>query len=74
MAENCSLCKTACWLILIGALNLGLVGIGGFTGSDLNVVSMVLGSWPKVESLFYVLVGLSALVKVFKFCPVCKAR
>ncbi|PIR53529.1 DUF378 domain-containing protein [Candidatus Peregrinibacteria bacterium CG10_big_fil_rev_8_21_14_0_10_49_10] len=48
-------------LVTIGALNWGLVGIGQFTGSDLNVVSMILGSWPMVESVVYVLVGLSGV-------------
>ncbi len=49
-------------LLIIGGLNWGLVGIGGFLGSDWNVVKMILGSWPTVESLIYLLVGLSALV------------
>ena len=49
-------------LLIIGGLNWGLVGIGGFLGSDWNVVKMILGSWPTVESMIYLLVGLSALV------------
>ena len=49
-------------LLIIGGLNWGLVGIGGFLGSDWNVAKMILGSWPTVESLIYLLVGLSALV------------
>jgi len=53
--------KTAHVLVLIGAINLGLVGLGDFLGNDLNVVNTVLGSWPTVESVFYVLVGLSGL-------------
>ena len=61
-----NLCPIAKILVLIGALNWGLVGIGDFMASDLNVVSMVLGSWPTVESLVYVLVGLSAVVLLVK--------
>ncbi len=56
-------------LVVVGAINWGLVGIGYFMGSDLNVVSMLLGSWPEVENLVYVLVGLGGvwmLVKKFK--------
>lgn len=48
-------------LVVVGALNWGLVGLGGFMGSNWNVVNKVLGSWPQVEWLVYVLVGLSGL-------------
>ncbi len=48
-------------LVIIGALNWGLVGLGGFAGGDWNVVRMILGSWPQVEWVVYILVGLSAL-------------
>lgn len=53
-------------LVLIGALNWGLVGLGGFLSMNLNVVNLLLGAWPMVEWIVYVLVGLSALVKIFK--------
>ena len=59
-----NLCKAACLLVLIGALNWGLVGIGHFVGTDLNVVNMILGGWPAVENLVYVLVGLSGVHKL----------
>lgn len=48
-------------LVIVGALNWGLVGLGGFLGGNWNVVNMLLGSWPTVEWLVYVLVGLSGL-------------
>jgi uncharacterized protein len=48
-------------LVVVGALNWGLVGLGGFMGADWNVVSMVLGAWPQVEWLVYVLVGVSGV-------------
>jgi hypothetical protein len=51
-------------LVIIGALNWGLVGIGGFIGQDLNVVNMLLGAWPMVEWVVYVLVGLSGVVQL----------
>lgn len=51
-------------LVVVGALNWGLVGLGGFLGGDWNVVHMVLGAWPQVEWLVYVLVGLSGLYLV----------
>ncbi|MEK7602020.1 MAG: DUF378 domain-containing protein [Patescibacteria group bacterium] len=61
-------------LAIIGALNWGLIGLGGFMGSDWNVVHMVLGSWPTVEWLVYVLVGVSAVYLVLghkKDCRMC---
>ena len=51
----------AFWLSVIGGLNWGLVGLGMFMGANWNVVNMVLGGWPAVESIVYVLVGLSAI-------------
>ena len=51
-------------LVIIGGLNWGLVGLGGFAGSDWNVVHMILGSWPMVEWLVYALVGLGAVILV----------
>lgn len=61
-------------LAMIGALNWGLVGIGGFAGSDWNLVHMILGSWPSVEWLVYILVGISGVVILFthkKDCKMC---
>ena len=52
-------------LLIVGGLNWGLVGVGMFADSDLNVVHMLLGSWGTVEAIVYVLVGLAALMKIF---------
>ncbi len=49
-------------LVIIGALNWGLVGLGGFMGSNWNLVNLLLGAWPMVEWIVYILVGLSGLV------------
>ena len=43
-------------LLLIGGLNWGLVGLFG-----LNLVNSVVGSWPMLEKLVYILVGVSAV-------------
>lgn len=42
-------------LLVIGGLNWGLVAF------DLNLVSMLVGKWPAVEKVVYILVGLSAV-------------
>jgi len=52
-------------LVIIGALNWGLVGIGGFFGSDFNVVGLILGGVSWLENLVYLLVGLAGLMLLF---------
>ncbi len=51
----------AWWLVIVGALNWLLVGLGGFMGGDWNLVHMIFGSVMALENLVYVLVGLSGL-------------
>lgn len=61
------------WILLvIGGLNWGLVGLGGFAGANWNVVNMLLGAWPQVEWVVYILVGLSALWALIKHPKECK--
>jgi len=64
--DKSALCKVACWLILIGAINWGLIGVGFFLGKDLDVVHMVLATLPQVENIVYILIGLAALMKIVK--------
>jgi len=56
-------------LVVIGGINWGLVGLGmlmsGGDMSKLNVVHMLLGSWPMVEAIVYLLVGVAAIMKLF---------
>lgn len=48
-------------LVIIGALNWGLIGIGMFLDANWNLVDILLGWAPDIEALVYLLVGLSAL-------------
>lgn len=63
MAGNDTVGKVANYLLIIGGLNWGLAGVGGFVGPNLNVVNIALGSIAggAIENIVYVLVGLSAL-------------
>ncbi|MEK7617944.1 MAG: DUF378 domain-containing protein [Patescibacteria group bacterium] len=57
-------------LIIVGALNWGLVGL-----FDFNLVMRILGGAPGIEKLVYILVGISAVVEIFthsKTCRMCK--
>jgi len=68
--------KTAKVLVIIGGLNWGLVGVGMLMGQSVdawNVVHMLLGSWPVVEGIVYLLVGVAAVIKIFGCrCKKCK--
>ncbi|PIZ73665.1 hypothetical protein COY07_01660 [Candidatus Peregrinibacteria bacterium CG_4_10_14_0_2_um_filter_43_11] len=64
---NHKCCHYFCLILLIvGGLNWGLVGLGGLLGKELNVVHMLVGTWPTVEWIVYLLVGLAAVVKLIK--------
>jgi len=52
------------WLLIVGGLNWGLVGLGGLLGSNWNLVNMIFGSLPMIEGLVYVLVGASAIYQL----------
>jgi len=59
--------------LIIGGLNWGLVGLGGFLGMNLNVVNLVFGRAPSIEWIVYLVVGVSAIVSLFNCrCASCK--
>lgn len=59
-------------LVIIGGLNWLLVGLGGFMGGNWNLVNLILGSWPMLEWLVYVLVGASAVYEIVTHKTNCK--
>lgn len=54
-------------LVVVGALNWGLVGAFHF-----NLVMTILGSMPWLENLVYILVGLSAILIAVTHKGTCK--
>ncbi|MEK7137086.1 MAG: DUF378 domain-containing protein [Patescibacteria group bacterium] len=56
MCQKSPYCCIGYILIIVGALNWGLVG-----AFNVNVVEMLLGSWPMLLRIVYVLVGLAGL-------------
>ncbi len=52
-------------LVIVGAINWGLIGLGGFFGGDWNIVHMILGSLPQLEWIVYVLVGVFGVWSIF---------
>ena len=69
----CTFCGLACALMIIGALNWGLVGLGWLLGggANWNVVNLVLGQWMWLEAVVYILVGLAGLYKLFMYPKCC---
>lgn len=61
-----SLHMVAWILLVVGGLNWGL------TALNFNLVNMLLGSWPTVEKLVYLLVGLSAVYEAVTHKKNCK--
>ncbi len=79
--SKCGDCKGCCApasigkiLLIIGGANWGLVGVGMLMSSNWNVVNLLLGSWPVVEAIVYILVGVAAVMKIFGCkCKKCMA-
>lgn len=54
-------------LLFVGGLNWGLVGLFNF-----NLVMVLFGSWPMLESLVYILVGLATVYLIVTHKSYCK--
>ncbi len=65
--QCCGVHKVAWVLVIIGALNWGLIGLVKF-----DVVTAIFGAWPMLVRVIFVLVGLSALAMLTKkMCKGC---
>ena len=71
---GCGCSKLGFWLVIIGALNWGLVGFGQLFGlGNWNVVNLIFGSLPWLEAIVYLLVGLSGIIMLTGCrCKKCK--
>jgi len=59
---------TAFALAALGAINLGLVGLGQLNGNSekFNLLKITIGAVsPQLEALFYILIGLAGLYLVY---------
>lgn len=54
--------KIAWWLVVIGALNWGLIGIGYFLNSNLNLVNLIFGRVAILEAAVYIVVGVAGVL------------
>ena len=71
VCKNCGKCGPHClakWLLIVGGLNWGLIGL-----FEYDLVTSLLGSWPWLVKLIFVLVGLAAVMALIeKGCKHCK--
>jgi len=86
MCTNCKECKSGAWcgctvsviikvLVIVGGVNWGLVGLSMISGSPTpwNLVTTLFGTWPVVESVIYLLVGIAAISSIWGCkCTKCK--
>lgn len=52
-------------LVIVGAVNWGLVGLGILVDANWNLVDLLLGWAPVLEAIVYVLVGLAGLYVLY---------
>ena len=70
----CAPAKIGGLLLIIGGLNWGIIGLGMLMGKMWNVVDMVLGRWPVVEGIVYLLVCIAAIMMMFGGCKCAKCK
>ncbi len=62
---GCTVHKVSKYLVIIGAINLGLVGLGMLMGQDLNIIGMIFASWSTGAAIVYLLIGVAGVEKLF---------
>jgi uncharacterized membrane protein YuzA (DUF378 family) len=72
--QGCVASTIGYYLVIIGAINWGLVGLSDFTMMNLNVVNLLVGGMPTLESLVYIAVGVAGVMTLIGCkCSTCKA-
>jgi uncharacterized membrane protein YuzA (DUF378 family) len=61
-------------LVIVGAVNWGLVGLGSFLDANWNVVNLAFGAFPTLEAAVYVIVGLAGLYELYFGYQLYRAR
>ena len=67
VGKSCIVCKIIALLVIIGALNWGLIGL-----MNLDLVAKLLGAGSMISRIVYILVGIAgvmSILKCFKCCP-----
>lgn len=53
--------KWGTWFLVVGGIVWGLVGLGYFLKTNLNIINLILGGIPIIENLLYIIVGVCAV-------------
>lgn len=56
--------KLSRYMIIISAINTGLIGFGYFYDVNLNIINHILHSYPVFEATAYIAIGLSAVFQI----------
>ncbi len=65
MANHKPACLVVTLLVVIGAVNWGLVGLGGLLGMNLNLVSLIFGFSATLQYVIYLLVGVAGVATAY---------
>ena len=72
MKNLCGLCKLVGLIVIIGAINWGLVAVFNF-----NLVARIFGDMTVAARVVYGVIGVSGLMMLFSYfrtCPACKSK
>gem|GEM_PF-665933 len=70
MHKKCGVLGWICLiLVIIGGINWGLIGLFSY-----NLVANLLGEWPAIERIVYILVGIASIILIFYACFCCARK
>lgn len=76
--KGCMASSIGYYLVLVGAINWGLAGLGYFITTNLNIVNMVFASMPSIEHAIYIIIGVAGVMTFMgckcKGCSACRAE
>ena len=75
--DGCTTSMVIKSLVIIGGIDLGLIGLGMILGSlgNWNVIDLIVGSSPILEAVVYIVIGVAAVMMIFDCnCSECKGK
>lgn len=75
--KGCMASTIGYYLVVVGAVNWGLTGLGYFITTNLNIVNMVFAGMPSIEHAIYLIIGVAGVMTFMgckcKTCASCRA-
>jgi uncharacterized membrane protein YuzA (DUF378 family) len=76
--KGCTASTIGYYLVLAGAINWGLIGLGHFIATNLNLVNMLFTSIPSIEYAIYIIIGIAGVMTLMgckcKTCMSCQVN